>query len=83
MCFLVAVRGYVLEFCANGTCIGDLWSPLVHPACESRAMITNGMSEISMGQHSELGLFLAIMISMILGVLLGLKCMKCRRMLRN
>ena len=33
MCVTVALRAHILECCTNGTRIGALWSPLLHPAC--------------------------------------------------
>ena len=84
MCFSMMLKTIAIECCPNGTHIinrsGDLWSPIVHPACKNQAMITEG---IHVEEHSELGLFLAVLISMVLGIVVGLRCYKLRRMLRK
>ena len=83
MCFTVMVKAIAIECCSNGTHYvgrtGDIWTSQVHPFCLPTTSVSGGQTTDG---GSELGIFLVVMISVIVGVLLGLRMVKCRRMLQ-
>ena len=77
MCFTVALRAHVLECCANGTRVGALWSPLLHPACMAER--TTDMHYVTNDDDSEgwLALLLALMYIGIL-IVVAYKVARCQ-----
>ena len=68
MCFTVALRAHILECCANGTRVGALWSPLLHPACMAEKTTVIQYSETDGGDEGWSALWWSLLYIIVLVV---------------